>query len=92
MISKDLQKPIQDTQNSCEVLRRSGTLTKNEQTLVDLIDITNESFKVIFDYAKNLGLVLARIDNNQIDSKVQIRAINESIGTLCKRVQKLEDK
>lgn len=90
--AKDLQKPIKDNQNLCETLRRSGTLTKNEQAIIDLIDITNDCFKVIFEYSKNMGLVLARVDDNQIDSKTQIRVINESIGTICKRLQKLEDK
>ena len=90
--AKDLQKPIKDNHNLCEILRRSGTLTKNEQAIIDLIDITNECFKVIFEYSKNMGLVLARVDDNQIDSRTQIRVINESIGTICKRLQKLEDK
>jgi len=87
-----LQKPIKDNQNSCEILRRSSTLTRNEQKIIDLIDITNDCFKVIFDYSKSMGLVLARVDDNQIDSKSQIKIINESIGNICKRIQKLEDK
>ena len=90
--SKDTLDSIQKNQNWCNEILRDASLTKSEKQIVERIDITNENIKVVHEFASHVARTLSRVDNDLINLKSQLMALNSSVGDLCKRVEKLENK
>jgi chromosome segregation ATPase len=88
-VTKELSQQIANIQNWCGQIERN-TLNSNEKQIVENIDATLEICKILLSYSDSLSQALARVDTDRASLKTQVHAINNEIGSIKGRLEKLE--